>query len=244
MRLTSKPAVVGVFCLVCLSFVGALCVYPRYVSMSFPVIDVRMLEEVPLLSDFPSAKIPPAAAEQFLEGDFSIVRDLRALPAPVLRGLTGKDGSSLAMTNPWGRIQESDDLVPGVPGARLIFAGTSRDRGFVHFEVGGMWRSYALILFTISSDGAKTIWQGSCNDRAANLRDLRTRVLNGACKHFFPPAFVQPPIKADVSSVFPAKQTTIPVTFTYINSDEPTCKLPPATIEIDRAVRKRHHASR
>jgi hypothetical protein len=179
--------------------------------------------------------MPPVAVEQFLEGDFSIVRDLRALPAPVLRGLTGKDGSSLAMTNPWGIILESDLVAPGIPGARLIFAGTSREKGFVHFEAGGMWRWYPLILFTINSGGAKTVWLGVCNDRAMNLRDLRTLVLNGACKHFFPPAIVQPPIKAEGTSVFSAR-TTIPVTFSWINSDEPGCNLPPATIEIDRAA--------
>jgi hypothetical protein len=128
MHVTSKPAVVGIFCLVCTIFLGALYEYPRYVTGSFPVIGAMEFLGVPLLSDVPSAKMPPVAVEQFLEGDFSIVRDLRALPAPVLRGLTGKDGSSLAMTNPWGIILESDLVAPGIPGARLIFAGISREK--------------------------------------------------------------------------------------------------------------------
>jgi probable HAF family extracellular repeat protein len=48
-------------------------------------------------------------------------------------------------------------------------------------------------------------------------------------------AFVRPPIKANGSSVFPAKRGVLPVKFKLTKYQAPTCALPPATIAITRA---------
>jgi len=183
---------------------------------------------VDLGDEFPSAKMPEAAAAQFLQANFSLYRDLRSLPA--IRGFTIKTGPhAVVMSNPGGPIQESDAIGPGSkPLERLIFAGISGDRGFIHLESGGMWISSHLMLFTIDPNGIKPIWNGDCQGVAAkNLEELRSRVASGACKHQFGRPVVQAPIKVDGTSVFSVKRRVLPIKFLYINSDGPTCPLPP-----------------
>ena len=84
---------------------------------------------------FPSQNLAPTAAKQFLDGSFSLINDVRNLPAPVLRAFTEQGGSRTLMANP-GKAFRVGDVVddPTVPSKHLIFAGISGDRCFVHYE--------------------------------------------------------------------------------------------------------------
>lgn len=132
---------------------------------------------------FSSENLDPTAAKQFLDGSFSIINDVRNLPAPVLRVFTEQGGPRLLMANP-GKNFRVGDVVddPTVPSKRLIFAGISSDRCFVHYEQGGIGHSYIVALFKVSSkDSTEPIWRGYCREGATSFEDLRLWVGNGHC---------------------------------------------------------------
>jgi hypothetical protein len=72
-------------------------------------------------------------------------------------------------------------------------------------------------------------------DNANGVPDsVQTVALSGTAVEL--DAFVQPPIKADGSSVFNAKRGVVPVKFTLQQNGAPTCQLPPATIAVTRTA--------
>ena len=132
---------------------------------------------------FPSENLAPTAAKQFLDGSFSLIKDVQSLPAPVLRAFTEQGGSRLLMANPGKDFRVGDVIYdPTVPSKRLIFAGILGDRCFVHYEQGGIGHSYVVALFKVSSkDSVNPIWRGYCRDGATSLEDLRSWVGDGQC---------------------------------------------------------------
>jgi hypothetical protein len=131
--------------------------------------------------EYPSAEMSQSAKELFLQGDFSAVNNVRELPAPVLRVFT-EPGSRL-MANPGKDFQATDYILDNtLPHRRLIFAGVSRDRCFVHYEQGGRGHSYVLALFNLTStDAMKPAWVGYCPAQAAGFEELRSWVVTGRC---------------------------------------------------------------
>jgi hypothetical protein len=188
----------------------------------------------------PTKDLSREAAHQFLEADFSNVQDLAELPPAILRSLTKIGGSRLVIANPGQDFPQSG--LSSDPDRRwLIFAGMAGDRGFVHYQEAGFGPPpYNLVLFRVTStEEVLPVWHGQCRGAAKNLEQLKDGILYGACHHALPLGpFLQPPISADGSTVFPAHTKIIPVKFIYINCEEPTCPLPAATIELKRAVGK------
>ena len=135
--------------------------------------------------EYPSGEMSQSAREQFLQGDFSLTKDVRALPAPVLRAFTEQGGSRLTMANPGKDFQATDFIVDNaLPSKRLIFAGVSGDKCFVHYEQGGRGHSYVLASFNVlSKDDMKPVWRGYCRARAATLEELRAWFVKGSCSH-------------------------------------------------------------
>lgn len=133
---------------------------------------------------FPSENLTPTAAKQFLDGSFSLINDVRNLPIPVLRAFTEQGGSRLLITNPGKDFRVTDVIYdPTLPSKRLIFAGVSGDKCFVHYEQGGIGHSYVLAFFKVTSTDMKPIWQGYCGERANSLEQLRLWVGDGRCSH-------------------------------------------------------------
>ena len=134
--------------------------------------------------EFQSSGLSPVEREQFLEGDFAIVTDVKALPAPVVKAFTEQSGSRLLMANPGKRFEPGDVIVdPSVPRKRLIFAGVLNVKCFVHYEQGGIGHSYLIAFFDVpAGSGLKPIWRGYCAKPARNIGDLRAKVTSGACK--------------------------------------------------------------
>jgi hypothetical protein len=84
--------------------------------------------------------------------------------------------------NPGKRFEATDNILDAsVPGIRLIFAGSRDNKCFVHYEQGGLSHSHLLAFFTLTSDKMKPLWQGYCDGPAANIQELRSKVVNGAC---------------------------------------------------------------
>jgi hypothetical protein len=126
-------------------------------------------------SELPAAGFSESAWRQFLDSDFKIVTDLRALPGPVLQTFTEQGGSRLLTAGPGERF-EATDLVQdaSVPRERLIFAGVAGDKCFVHYAQGGRGLTYVVEFFGATSNGnMKPLWKGYCHVPAANIQDLR-----------------------------------------------------------------------
>lgn len=133
--------------------------------------------------EYPSQELPRATREQFLEGDFSLMLKVQSLPGPVLRAFTEKGGSRLLMVDPGKKFEATDAITDAaLPSERLIFAGVSGDRCFVHYEQGGLGHLYVLALFNVTStDTIKPVWRGYCRAGATNLAQLRAWLVSGDC---------------------------------------------------------------
>jgi hypothetical protein len=112
--------------------------------------------------------------QTFLSADYEILQTVSDLPAGI-RGLyTVKGGPHIAMANPGEKFEATDHITdPALPRRRLIFAGVSQDRAFVHYEEGGIAHSYLVELFRLEPPQAAIgVWHGYCGP-AKNLAELR-----------------------------------------------------------------------
>lgn len=134
--------------------------------------------------EYPSADMPQSIRQQFLGGRFSLIKEVRNLPAPVLRAFTEQHGGSrLVMADPGQAFRATDVIFfDNLPYKRLIFAGVSGEKCFVHYEQGGRGQMYVLAFFNVTSeDSMKPIWRGHCGRPAANLEELRSWLADGNC---------------------------------------------------------------
>jgi hypothetical protein len=110
------------------------------------------LGDGPVLT-FPHSKIPSSAERQFLASDFTIIKDVKALPRPVLQAFTEEGGSRFTLANPGKEFLATDVIDDSsLPRKRLIFAGISGEKCFVHYEQGGIGHSFVLAFFRVTSN--------------------------------------------------------------------------------------------
>lgn len=123
------------------------------------------------------------ARDEFLDRDFTIVKDVRVLPSPVLEALTEQSGSRLVMANPGEKFEATDFILDSsLPQRRLIFAGVSGDRCFIHYERGGRGHSYIVAFFRLmSANSMEPLWSAYCDGPAATFHDLRSKLATGKC---------------------------------------------------------------
>jgi len=123
------------------------------------------------------------AREEFLNIDFAIVKDVRVLPVPVREALNEQGGSRLVMANPGEKFEATDYIVDSsLPQRRLIFAGVSGDRCFIHCERGGSGHSYIIAFFKVASaKSMEPLWSGYCDGPSPSLQDLRSKLATGKC---------------------------------------------------------------
>ena len=137
--------------------------------------------------DLPSTGLSAQEREKFLDGDFTIIKDMNVLPRSVLHVYTEQGSTRLLMANPGKRFEATDFISDAsVPRKRLIFAGVSDYKCFVHYEQGGIGLMYLLAFFKVDSkEAAELIWQGHCGP-AANIQDLRSLVRTNHCSGSIP----------------------------------------------------------
>jgi hypothetical protein len=125
---------------------------------------------------------PRQDIEAFLQDDFTVVKNLRDLPRPVLHVFTEEGGSRLVIVNPGKEFLETDVVEDSsLPNKRLIFAGVSKNKSFVHYEQGGSVRFAAIALFRLKpNEGLEPVRRTYCGP-VANLQDLRSQIANGLC---------------------------------------------------------------
>ncbi|HLJ88365.1 MAG TPA: hypothetical protein VKZ53_16210 [Candidatus Angelobacter sp.] len=114
--------------------------------------------------------------EHVLDGQFTIVTSTQALPEPIQQAfavITREPRFLLA--DPGQRYQVTDVILdPGLPFRRLVFAGVSGGKWFLHYEQGGIGHSYKVVVLSLQSEGqVEFLWGGLGFDQAKNLEDLR-----------------------------------------------------------------------
>jgi mono/diheme cytochrome c family protein len=128
-------------------------------------------------------KISAAEKAHILDGEFTIEKNIDRLPENLKSAfvLIAKE-QVFAMANPGEKFQVTDVISePGLPRRRLIFAGISRDRYFIHYEKGGIAHSYHVAVFDVSPAGKVTFhWGGAGGPAANDLAQLRKMVSAGA----------------------------------------------------------------
>src|SRR5271163_456085 len=134
--------------------------------------DRKPLGEAPTL-DFVSPDMTQSARQQFLDRDFTIIRNIKFLPRPLLEKFTEQNGTRPVIANPGKDFIEGDVIYDSsVPRERLVFAGVSGEKCFVHYEQGGRTHLYLLVFFDVTAGDAKPLWRGYCSGVAANVRSL------------------------------------------------------------------------
>jgi len=131
---------------------------------------------------FPAA-VSQATKVQLLKDDFRIITDVSVLPTGVLKAFQEKGGSRSLLANPGAKFNPTDVIGDAsVPHRRLILAGTSTNRCFVHYEQGGRGRSYVIEVFGLrSGETVEPLWRGHCTRPADNLETLRSQITGGGC---------------------------------------------------------------
>ena len=135
------------------------------------------------LIEYPTGSAVQATAQQFLDSTFSLITDARNLPGPVLRAFTEQGGSRLVIANPGKKFRATDVVYDAtLPSKRLIFAGVSGEKCFVHYEQGGIGHSFLVALFEVDSNySMKPIWRGYCGGPAKGIDELRSWLRDGSC---------------------------------------------------------------
>ena len=104
-----------------------------------PLGEPRLVEHIDSMSQ--------SSMQQFLAGDFRVVRDMKTLP-PVIEAFTERGGSRLTIANPGRGLKQL--TISGTKVSleeRLLFAGISGSKSFVLYERGGICLSHILALF-------------------------------------------------------------------------------------------------
>ena len=128
------------------------------------------------------ATMSQAALQEFLAGDFAIVKHMTKLPAPIVQAYTEEGGTRLVMADPGQQFNPTDVIYdPSVPRERLIFAGVAQDRCFVHYEQGGIGHSYLIALFKRNAGTFQPMASFYCGP-ATSLDSLRAKAASGECQ--------------------------------------------------------------
>jgi hypothetical protein len=157
-----------------ISLSGVLLVIGAFTVLCYRSPDSRPLGEEPRI-EFRPAEFSESEKQHFLDGNFKIVKDVRALPAPLLQTLTEKGGTRLLIANPGEKFDATDVISgPNVPRKQLIIAGVADGKCFVHYYQGGRGAMYVVEFFSLSSSqNIEPLWKGHCDGPAGDIGALR-----------------------------------------------------------------------
>jgi hypothetical protein len=146
---------------------------------AFEFVDSRINVSEPL-GEAPQIQIHPAHFSEserwhFLDGNFKIVKDVRSLPDPIVQTLIEEGGTRSLMANPGEKFQSGDVITDSsLPRKRLIFAGVTDSKCFIHYAQNGRALTYVIKFFRISpGKKIEPLWTGRCVAPAADMKALR-----------------------------------------------------------------------
>lgn len=137
--------------------------------------------ELPSQSESKSS-LSKADRDSIFEGNFTIVKDTDGIPVNIKQSFAEVTREpSFALANPGQEYQATDvvnSMKPRLPWRRLIFAGRSGDKWFIHYEKGGIGHYYAIVLLSAKGGNRpQLLWGGVGFSGAQNLAKLRALVL-------------------------------------------------------------------
>jgi len=122
--------------------------------------------------------IPESEKRHVLDGQFTIVRSTKLMPARLKEAFIAMaDAQRFMMNDPDRKYPETIDKV--FPRRRLVFAGLSDNKWFIHYECG-MWQHYyALVVFQVEDKEVRFQWGGMAPSPATDLENLRKGIAAG-----------------------------------------------------------------
>lgn len=130
----------------------------------------------------PFRTLSPSQRAHILDGQFTIPKNVNQLPESLKFQFARLAGEkNFKMANPGEEYQLTDEIVrPGLPRRRLLFAGISNDKVFIHYEAGGYSHSYHVAVFHVDPQKSVTfLWMGTGTRGATSLKQLRMMVSAG-----------------------------------------------------------------
>jgi mono/diheme cytochrome c family protein len=150
--------------------------------------DARAAQPSPAPHEEPQENPPPAhhklsATEKahLLDGDFTLEYKVERLPDSLKSAFARlAKQPEFKMANPGEKFEATDYISdPGLPNRRLIFAGVSKNRYFIHYEHGGIGYHCDVVVFDVNPEG-KVSFLGVGSGRAKDLAQLRAFVSSNA----------------------------------------------------------------
>jgi hypothetical protein len=143
-------------------------------------------DDFPLPSAPPSSpfhtRLSPTQRGHILDGEFKLVVSTQTMPDPVKHAfIAATKEKGFALANPGADYQAGDVVYDKqLPRRRLIFAGSSPGKWFIHYEQGGFAHSYYLLIFGSQSDGSwRFLWGAASTRPAKDLDELRKMIARG-----------------------------------------------------------------
>jgi hypothetical protein len=122
--------------------------------------------------------IPQTEKEHILDGQFTVVRSIELLPSRLKQAFVVIAGAQRFMMNDpdWTYPEMIDQVFPW---KRLVFAGLSDNKWFIHYECSTPQHYYALVVFQVDGKEVRFQWGGMAPAPATDLENLRKRVASG-----------------------------------------------------------------
>lgn len=132
---------------------------------------------------FKVAPIPKSApalttveVEDILSADFSVIRRVQQIPAPVKADYTAIANEPFEMVNP-GQTRSTDAIIPGVPNKELVLVGLAGNNAVLVFKRGGLFDTTNVAVF--SHRGTGGVWSARIDDNSVqDIAALRIAVHN------------------------------------------------------------------
>lgn len=122
--------------------------------------------------------IPQAEKQHILDGQFTIVRSTELLPSRLKQAFTVVAGAQqFVMNNPDWKYPATIDQV--FPFRRLLFAGLSGSKWFIHYQCGMSQHYNAVVVFQVEEKKVQFLWGGMAPEPATDLNDLKEKIAAG-----------------------------------------------------------------
>ena len=168
MRVTTprKRIITATLFALVLLFIFAVFYRSNYVAPPFKV--------APLPKSAPA--LTTAEVEDILSADFSVIRRVQQIPAPVKADYTAIANEPFEMVNP-RQTRSTDAIIPGVPNKELVLVGLAGSNAVLVFKRGGLFDTTNVAVF--SHRGTGGVWSARIDDNSVqDIAALRNAVHN------------------------------------------------------------------
>lgn len=162
---------------------AGLCLRRIYPLQAFPPVASEPAE--PTSADLAykfHTTLSASEKQHVLDGEFALITSTDELPQSIKNAFATITGNKpFALADPGKKYQMTDVVTePGLPHRRLIFAGSYKNRWFLHYERGGIGHDYAvMVLNSDPNNSVHFVWGGVSFRPATSLNDLRSAIASG-----------------------------------------------------------------